>query len=133
MKKILAVDDEEAILRYLDRSLRDKGYDVRTTSNPLEIQRILASDPPDLIILDVIMPEQDGIALFNDLKSANRVLPVLFVTGHHKAFDISNSSMMNTWNVYFGDGNVDILYKPFRVEELYAKIELLIGPPDDSA
>lgn len=133
MKKVLAVDDDAAILRCLDQALGSRGYKVLTTSSPLKIAGMVLSERPDLIILDVVMPERDGIALFDDLKARNRLTPILFLTGNQAAFDLSSRSTLRSWETYFGDGNVDILYKPFKFPALFTKVEMLIGPPESPA
>lgn len=131
MKKILTVDDEASVLNVLKKMLGDRGYQVCATSNPLEIGRMLEDERPDLLILDVHMPEKDGLTLFRELKQHDRLLPVLFVTGYPNVFSVASEPMMKMWQEYFGDGNVDILYKPFLMEDLYEKVEMLIGPSAD--
>mgnify|MGYP003593026029 CR=1 FL=1 len=130
MRKILSVDDDLMILECFKQLLGDKGYHICTTSNPMDVPMLLAQEQPDLIMLDVHMPQKDGISLFEELKKHDRILPVLFVTAYQGVFDVSSERMLKMWQDYFGDGNVDILYKPFKVENLYEKIEMLIGPAD---
>ena len=130
MRKILSVDDDTMILECFRQMLSQRGYEITVTSDPLKVSELLASVKPDLITLDVRMPHKDGLSLFEDLKKYDRILPVLFVTAYQGTFNVSSDHMMKMWRDYFGDGNVDILYKPFKVEDLYSKVELLIGPPE---
>jgi two-component system nitrogen regulation response regulator NtrX len=58
---ILVVDDEESILTSLSSILRDEGYDVAVAKNGLEALRVYTMDPPDLMLLDIWMPEMDGM------------------------------------------------------------------------
>lgn len=98
----------------------------------MEAPRLLDEHPVDLLMLDVHMPQKDGLMLFEELKKRNRVLPVLFVTGYPGSFSLTSNRMSRIWTDYFGDGNADILYKPFTVDNLYEKVEMLIGPSEKS-
>ena len=131
MKTILSVDDDATILGCFRDVLSEKGYRVLTTDDPTRVPEFLDGQKIDLITLDIHMPQKNGIAVFEDLKKKNRVLPVLFVTAYPGSFAMTSSHMLHLWKDYFGDGNADILYKPFTVENLYQKVDLLIGPPDD--
>lgn len=131
MKTILSVDDDATILGCFRDVLVEKGYRVVTTDDPTAVPGILDAQKIDLLTLDIHMPQKDGLAVFEDLKKKNRILPVLFVTAYPGSFAVTSDRMMTIWKDYFGDGNADILYKPFTVENLYKKVELLIGPPDD--
>ena len=65
---ILIVDDEEAIRTSLRSILEDEGYQVAVASSGLEALKICGTDPPDLMILDIWMPEMDGLALLEHLR-----------------------------------------------------------------
>ena len=67
---ILVVDDEEAIRASLRSILEDEGYDVSIAANGLEALKIYGTDPPDLMILDIWMPEMDGL---EDLTAGERI------------------------------------------------------------
>lgn len=128
MKKILAVDDEPAIVTLIGHVLHREGYAVCTSTNPLEFEALLAREQPDLVLLDVRMPNKDGLSLLDDLKRHHRSMPVLFVTGFPDSFDVSVDRVLNLWREHFADGSVDILYKPFKAAELVQKVHVLIGP-----
>ena len=113
---ILLVDDSPANLRLLSQILNERGYGVRAvTSGP----RALASidlTPPDLILLDIRMPEMDGYEVCRQLKSNPKTadIPVLFIS----ALDDIGDKMRA-----FSAGGVDYITKPFQLEEVVARVK----------
>jgi two-component system OmpR family response regulator len=128
MKKILCVDDERDILKVFSGALSRKGYEVVTTQDPTRMTELMGQQP-DLVTLDVQMPVRDGFDLFNELKRSGRATPILFITAHPNAFEMSSKEKVEMWQRDFADGNTDILYKPFTLDTLYEKVESLIGLP----
>ncbi len=82
-KKILVVDDDTDDLKMLSMILEPEGYDVVTAENGVEALEQVESEDPDLILLDVMMPELDGFAACDKLKSspASQGIPVVLLTG----------------------------------------------------
>jgi CheY-like chemotaxis protein len=82
-KKILVIDDEADTVTYLETLLRDNGYDTVSANNGIEGMEKVKSEKPDLIILDVTMPERSGTGFYRDIKSneETKSTPVIFVTG----------------------------------------------------
>ncbi len=82
-KKILVIDDEADTVTYLETLLKDNGYDTVSANNGLEGMKKVKSEKPDLVILDVTMPERSGTGFYKDLKTdpENKTTPVIFVTG----------------------------------------------------
>lgn len=82
-QKILIVDDEPSMLTYLSTLLEDNGYRTVTASNAQEALEEAQREEPDLITLDLLMPEKTGIKLYRDLKKHDRLgkIPVIIVTG----------------------------------------------------
>jgi DNA-binding response OmpR family regulator len=114
--RIMAVDDEPANLKLLEEMLRQKGYEVR--SFPLG-RLALASTAhwtPDLILLDINMPELSGYEVCRRLKADPRLceIPVIFLSALHEADDKVKG---------FHAGGVDYIPKPFHFEEMYARVE----------
>ena len=79
---ILVVDDEEAIRTSLRSILEDEGYDVSVAANGLEALKIYGTDPPDLMILDIWMPEMDGLETLRRVKEFVPTTQVMMISGH---------------------------------------------------
>jgi len=113
---ILAVDDTPANLRLLMGILREVGYKVRPSNNG---QRALATAKkglPDLILLDIMMPDMDGYQVCEHLKAneQTRDIPVIFISALSETFDKVKA---------FAVGGVDYITKPFQAEEVLARVE----------
>lgn len=82
-KKILIIDDEPAVVTYLSTLLQDHGYETTSSLNADEGYRIASEESPDLITLDLLMPDKTGIRLYKELKKNERLreIPVIMVTG----------------------------------------------------
>ncbi len=82
-KTILVVDDEQDVLFLLEKRLRAEGYDVLTADNGLDAIRLIKSKHPDVIILDVVLPDVDGGAVASKLRGdpRTREIPIIFLTG----------------------------------------------------
>lgn len=114
--KILVVDDEELLVKGIRFNLQNEGYDVITGSNGLEAVQLAQSQAPDLIILDVMMPEMDGLAACSSIRSFSDV-PIILLTA--KADDMDK--LMG-----FDNGADDYITKPFNILELKARIRALL-------
>ncbi|MBX3331521.1 MAG: sigma-54-dependent Fis family transcriptional regulator [Nitrospira sp.] len=79
---ILVVDDEEAIRTSLRSILEDEGYDVSVAANGVEALKIYGTDPPDLMILDIWMPEMDGLETLRRVKEFVPMTQVMMISGH---------------------------------------------------
>ena len=113
---ILAIDDTPANLRLLVGILNERGYKVRAVpSGKLALSGILQS-LPDLILLDIMMPEMDGYEVCEHLKSdeLTRDIPVIFISAINEVMDKVKA---------FAVGGVDYITKPFQVEEVLARVE----------
>jgi signal transduction histidine kinase len=113
---ILAIDDTPANLRLLVGILTEQGYKVRPVPNgKLALSGIFQS-PPDLILLDIMMPEMDGYEVCSRLKADARTkdIPVIFISAINEVLDKVKA---------FSVGGVDYITKPFHVEEVLARVE----------
>jgi len=81
-KKILIVDDEQDLLTFLSALFRDNGYDIVTAVNGVEGFGLAREEKPDLITLDMTMPEQSGVRTYRDLKADPELqrIPVIIIT-----------------------------------------------------
>ena len=79
---VLIVDDEPSILKTLGDLLSDEGFEVVTASNGYEALKIIETDFPDLVLLDIWMPGIDGIETLKEIKKDNPHIQVIIITGH---------------------------------------------------
>ena len=113
--RILVVDDEVRILNFLVSKLRSSGYDVLSAANGLEGLEQVKAQEPDLVVLDVLMPRMDGMAMLKELRSFSAV-PVIVLTA--KGADTDRIRGLQV-------GADDYLPKPFNPDELVARIEAI--------
>ena len=127
MKKIIAIDDEPAMLSCMSQALESKGYELIVTSDPEEGLKILLDrDDICLAMLDVRMPKISGFDIFKQLRKVKK-LPVLFVTAYPRWFNAESEEIAEMWQTEFADGTTDMIYKPFDLDALFAKVEGLVG------
>lgn len=113
---ILIVDDTADNLRLLSTMLRSQGYRVRTAINGQLALKGTQIAPPDLILLDINMPQMNGYEVCEKLKSNSQTceIPVIFISALDQAIDKVKA---------FKIGGVDYITKPFQVEEVLARVE----------
>jgi two-component system alkaline phosphatase synthesis response regulator PhoP len=123
-KKILAVDDERNIVRLIQVNLERHGYQVVAAYDGKEGLEKVASEQPDMLVLDVMMPYMDGFAVLNELRKnpATRELPVIMLTA--KA---SDSDVFHGWK----SGADCYLTKPFNPMELVTIINRIFQAQDE--
>ncbi|OGA97922.1 MAG: two-component system response regulator [Burkholderiales bacterium RIFCSPHIGHO2_12_FULL_69_20] len=114
--KILLVDDSKTELHYLSDLLLKRGYSVRTAESGDEAMKRLAEDKPDLILMDVVMPGQNGFQLTRAITRDPRYvgLPVIMCTSKNQETD-------RVWGLR--QGARDYVVKPVQADELIAKIK----------
>jgi twitching motility two-component system response regulator PilH len=115
IKKILLVDDSKTELHHLSDLLGKRGYSVRTAENGDEAMRRLAEDKPDLILMDVVMPGQNGFQLTRTITRDPLFsdVPVIMCTSKNQETD-------KVWGMR--QGARDYVVKPVVADELIAKI-----------
>ncbi|HEY3509658.1 MULTISPECIES: response regulator transcription factor [Kribbella] len=122
MTRLLVVDDEATVRELLSATLRFAGFEVTSAATASEAVAAAAEEPPDLVLLDVMLPDVDGFEVVRRL----RPIPVLFLTARDgKADKIQGLSL----------GADDYVTKPFDLEELIARIRAVLrrttGRPND--
>ena len=121
--KILVVDDEELLVKGIRFNLQNEGYDVITGSNGLEAVILTQSERPDLVVLDVMMPEMDGLTACSKIREFSNI-PIILLTA--KVQDMDKL-------IGFDHGADDYLTKPFNILELKARIRALLRRSRESS
>jgi len=118
-KRILAVDDEKHILRLVQINLEKAGYEVVTASNGREALEAVAAEKPALIVMDVMMPEMDGLEALQNLKNdpATASIPVVMLTAKAQDADVFQG-----WQ----SGADLYLTKPFNPMELLTFVKRIL-------
>jgi two-component system phosphate regulon response regulator OmpR len=115
--KILIVDDDDIIRSRLERFLETKGYNARSVASAEQMDKLLAREVYNLIVLDVMMPGEDGLSACRRLRAANNQIPIIILTA--KGDDESRIKGLNL-------GADDFLAKPFNPEELVARVKAVL-------
>jgi two-component system, OmpR family, KDP operon response regulator KdpE len=115
MTRILVVDDEPQVLRALTIDLRARRHEVRAVANGERAVRQVAAWHPDVVILDLGLPDLDGIGVITDLRGRTQV-PIIVVSGRTDTQDKVDA---------FDAGADDYIVKPFSVDELLARIRAI--------
>lgn len=114
--KILVVDDEELLVKGIRFNLSNEGYDIITGGNGVEAVSLAKEEQPNLIILDIMMPEMDGLTACAKIREFSDV-PIILLTA--KAEDMDKL-------LGFENGADDYLTKPFNILELKARVRALL-------
>ena len=122
--RVMVVDDEPAVRSSIERALKLEGYEVVTASDGSEALRELAVAPPDAVVLDVLMPEVDGLEVCRRMRGAGDRTPVLMLTARDAISDRVDG---------LDAGADDYLVKPFALEELLARLRALMRRADPTA
>ena len=114
---ILLVEDEYALRMTLGDRLRKAGYVVACAADGEDGLQRATSDPFDLIILDLMLPKRDGLAVCRDIRSAGLITPILMLTARGRTADKVDGLKI---------GADDYVTKPFKMPELLARVEALL-------
>ncbi|HEU5222333.1 MAG TPA: response regulator transcription factor [Candidatus Lumbricidophila sp.] len=115
--RILIVDDEANIRDLLTSSLRFAGFAVRAVGNGAQAIAAVLEDEPDLIILDVMLPDMNGFGVTKRLRSAGYAAPILFLTAKDDTEDKITGLTV---------GGDDYVTKPFSLDEIVARIKAIL-------
>lgn len=129
--RILVVDDDDEIRAMLDSTLRFSGFEVTQASTGADAIAALAAAPPDVVVLDVMMPGVDGFEVVQLIRRRDAALPVLFLSARDAVEDRVRGLRL---------GGDDYVTKPFSAVEVVARIETLLrraapteAPSEDAA
>jgi len=116
-RRVLVVDDEENVTHLVASALRFDGFETVTADNGRTALARVAEHDPDLVILDVMMPEMDGLGVLQSLRSAGSQVPVIFLTARDTTADRIGGLRA---------GADDYVMKPFSIEELLARVHAVL-------
>jgi len=116
-EKILIVDDDPGLRRLLERFLEEQGYRVRTVENVEQMDRLLARELFQLLVLDLMLPGEDGLSACKRLRESNNQMPIIMLTA--KGDEASRIQGLEL-------GADDYLAKPFNPRELLARIKAVL-------
>ena len=112
-KRVLVVDDDPQTLRYVRHALEDAGINAVVTADPHEVPSLIETSRPHLVLLDLLLPETDGIALIKNIR-ALRDLPVILISGYGHEETVVRA---------LKNGASDYVVKPFSPAELAARVK----------
>ncbi len=120
--RILIVEDEKDIVQFLKKALLQEGYAVDTATDGLTGEHLAATEGYDLVILDILLPGKDGLAVLTSLRESRINVPVLMLTARGEVSDRVRG---------LDAGADDYLVKPFALAELRARVRSLLRRPGE--
>jgi CheY-like chemotaxis protein len=123
-KKILIVDDETEQIDFAVNLLKEKGYTPIGAVDGIEGMQKVKAEKPDLILMDILMPERSGMAMYKDLKlhKETRRIPVIIITGVAKTEDIDDLMTAQDKRLPPPDGHIEKPMNPNTVVRLIRKL-----------
>jgi len=122
MEKILIVEDDPTVLNFEIKELEHEGYNIVSATDGRTALELFEKEKPDLILLDIMLPELNGIEVLRRIRKSSSV-PVIMVTAKGEVYDKVNGLMT---------GADDYISKPFSIEELLARIYALLRRSNNS-
>ncbi|MFS0825372.1 osmolarity response regulator transcription factor OmpR [Pseudomonas phoenicis] len=116
-EKILIVDDDPGLSSLLERFFTSKGYRVRAVPNVEQMDRLLAREVFNLVVLDLMLPGEDGLSACRRLRASNNQIPIIMLTA--KGDELSRIKGLEL-------GADDYLAKPFNPDELVARVKAVL-------
>lgn len=120
--RVAIVDDEPEVARVLARAARTYGFEPVVVTSGRDLVTLVEHDPPDVIVLDIVMPDMEGNETLIALRRAGALPKVILITGYGEAF-------LGPPSLLAGDALVGTLQKPFRDAELGALLRRAVGHP----
>lgn len=124
MKKVLIVEDDPNISQLIQIHLKDLGYEIKVRNNGREGFEEAKSNPYALIILDIMLPEMDGIAICQRLRALDNFTPILMITAKSEEIDKV---------IGLESGADDYITKPFKIREFIARVKAIMRRQDQFA
>jgi len=121
MRKILLIEDEIHVVNFVKRGLSEEGYAVSIALDGVTGYQMVMENPFDLVILDIMLPNKNGLDVCKNIRDSNIQTPILFLTALSTAENIA---------IGLNSGADDYLIKPFKFIELNARIKALIRRTD---
>ncbi len=123
--KVLVVEDDRVSRNLLKLVLKDAGYDVLEACDGEEALRVMTSEPPGMILLDIMMPGMSGWEVCQRVRNDDELkeIPIIMITAKHSAEDVENAKKYKVKGY---------LLKPFQVSSLENKIKKVLGVSHDS-
>ena len=118
---ILLVEDNKRLAKYTEQSLKEAGYIVSVVYDGESGQRMILNTNFDLVLLDIMLPDKDGIEVCKAVRSENNITPIILIT----AKDTTREKVIG-----LDSGADDYLVKPFAMDELLARVRALLRRPD---
>src|SRR3954470_15842599 len=115
--RLLVVDDEPSIRELLTASLRFAGFEVLSAADGAEALKLAEQHRPDLVVLDIMLPDLDGFTVTRKLRERGRDVPVVFLTARDDTSDKVTGLTV---------GGDDYVTKPFSLEEVVARIRAVL-------
>lgn len=117
MKKIILIEDETSVVSFIKKGLQENGYEVSVAFDGKTGVQLVQSNDFDMVILDIMMPEMNGLDACKEIRKTNQHVPILFLT-----------ALGTSENIVLGleSGGDDYLVKPFKFIELVARVKSLL-------
>lgn len=117
--KLVVVDDEQAFCGFVRKAAERAGFDVRIANSGEEFLKVIAADPPDVVVIDIIMPDMDGIELIRRLSERHCTAAIIVISGYEDVYlevakKLGNAGKLNV---------VNTLTKPIRLHTFNAVLE----------
>ncbi|MFC4352666.1 response regulator [Fodinicurvata halophila] len=120
MSTILLIDDEKSILEVMGNSLGKAGYTVLSAGDGKEGLELLRSEPVDVVVTDIIMPEKEGIETIIEIRAMAKDMPILAISGGGRTRQMHFLEMSRNF------GADRVLQKPFKPSDLIAELDDLL-------
>ncbi|MDN3695657.1 response regulator transcription factor [Chryseobacterium tructae] len=117
MKKIILIEDETSVVSFIKKGLQENGYEISVAFDGRTGVQLVQANDFDLVILDIMLPEMNGLDVCKEIRKTNQSVPILFLT-----------ALGTSENIVLGleSGGDDYLVKPFKFIELVARVKSLL-------